>query len=147
QRIKGLSLTSAVLNAVLPKKKPKNRGEVIKTLIDTFRYPRKGPGMMWERCTEKIREQGGEVRMGRKVTGAVWDPAKELWSVECETADGSLETVEARHLVSSAPLRELARSLEPRLSDRAIAAADALRYRDFLTVVVVMKDKELFDDN
>src|SRR5262245_29548311 len=50
QRIKGLSLTTAIWNALWPKKKSTDRGKVIKTLIDTFRYPRKGPGMMWEAC-------------------------------------------------------------------------------------------------
>src|SRR5438034_6406701 len=55
QRIKGLSLKSAILNAILPKKQPKDKTQVIKSLIDTFRYPRRGPGMMWEACAEKIR--------------------------------------------------------------------------------------------
>src|ERR1700676_861144 len=53
QRIKGLSLSTAILNA-LWKPKPKNKGEVIKTLIDSFRYPRMGPGMMWEACAAKV---------------------------------------------------------------------------------------------
>src|SRR3954447_8181881 len=48
QRIKGLSLASAIKNAVLPQRRPKDKSKVIKSLIDTFRYPRKGPGMMWE---------------------------------------------------------------------------------------------------
>src|SRR6202035_3462563 len=63
QRIKGLSLKSAILNAILPKKKPKDKTQVIKSLIDTFRYPRRGPGMMWEACADKIRAMGGEVNM------------------------------------------------------------------------------------
>ena len=49
QRIKGLSLTTAIWNALWPKKKG-GKGKVIKTLIDSFRYPRKGPGIMWEAC-------------------------------------------------------------------------------------------------
>ena len=57
QRIKGLSLKTAILNALFPKK-PKAGGEVIKTLIDTFRYPRKGPGMMWEACAPPCRGTG-----------------------------------------------------------------------------------------
>src|SRR5205809_6727660 len=60
QRIKGLSLKTAILNA-LWKPKPKSKGEVIKTLIDSFRYPRKGPGMMWEACAEKTQRLGGYV--------------------------------------------------------------------------------------
>ena len=74
QRIKGLSLKTAILNAIW-KPKPKNKGEVIKTLIDTFRYPRKGPGMMWEACAEKVKKhgrrhphgpQGGRLPLGRR---------------------------------------------------------------------------------
>jgi protoporphyrinogen oxidase len=68
QRIKGLSLAIAIKNAILPQKKAKKGGEVIKTLIDTFRCPRLGPGMMWDACAEKIREMGGSVLMGSTVT-------------------------------------------------------------------------------
>src|SRR5207237_7184170 len=63
QRIKGLSLKTAILNAILPKKKPKDRTQVVKTLIDSFRYPRKGPGMMWEACAAKVKQLGGKVEM------------------------------------------------------------------------------------
>src|SRR6516165_2542122 len=73
QRIKGLSLKTAILNALFPKKKPKTRGAVIKTLIDTFRYPRKGPGMMWEACAAKVKAMGGDIEMGRRVIAARWD--------------------------------------------------------------------------
>src|SRR6202011_1697261 len=48
QRIKGLSLKTAILNALWPKKKGGSKDKVIKSLIDSFRYPRLGPGMMWE---------------------------------------------------------------------------------------------------
>ena len=147
QRIKGLSLRTAISNAVLPKRKPKNRGEVIKTLIDSFRYPRKGPGMLWEVCTEKIRAMGGKVEMGRAVIGAAYDPAKKLWTVRHRSANGDVAECRAAHLVSSAPLRELAHALEPALSDAARRAADALKYRDFLTVTLILKDRQRFDDN
>ena len=43
-------------------------------------------------------------------------------------------------------MRQLAHGVAPRLSDRALAAADALKYRDFLTVVLILKDRDLFDD-
>ena len=72
QRIKGLSLKSAILNAVW-KPKPKAGGPVIKTLINTFRYPRLGPGMLWEACADKTRALGGTIRMGRKVVGLHYD--------------------------------------------------------------------------
>ena len=66
QRIKGLSLGSAIRNALFPKGQPKDRTKVIKTLINSFRYPRKGPGMMWEACAEKTKEMGGESRWAAK---------------------------------------------------------------------------------
>src|SRR5271163_193801 len=87
QRIKGLSLKTAILNAILPKKKPKNKGDVIKSLIDTFRYPRRGPGMMWDACADKIKAMGGEVNMGMKVVGCQYDKASQIWTVTYEDAD------------------------------------------------------------
>src|SRR5258707_14063250 len=61
QRIKGLSLTTAICNALMPKKQPKNPAQVIKKLLDSFRYPRKGPGMMWEGCADKVQAVGGNI--------------------------------------------------------------------------------------
>ncbi len=147
QRIKGLSLASAILHAVLPKRQPKDRSAVVKTLIDTFRYPRKGPGMMWERCAEKIRAMGGEVLMGRRAAALRYDAAENAWTVSARTADGRTETYRAEHLVSSMPIRELALQIEPRLPEAALAAARSLRYRDFLTVGLIVKETNRFDDN
>ena len=57
QRIKGLSLSSAIFNALFkPNKKATDKDKLIKTLIDSFRYPKQGPGMMWEACAEKARQ-------------------------------------------------------------------------------------------
>ncbi len=146
QRIKGLSFTSAVKNALFPQK-PKERGEVIKTLIDTFRYPRLGPGQLWEACAAKVREMGGEVRMGARVTGCRFEPARKVWRVSFARADGSTGEVEADHVISSAPLREVVGFVSPALSDEARAAAGALRYRDFLSVVLMRQGPDLFTDN
>jgi len=66
QRIKGLSLTQAVLSALNPKFLAK-KGEVIKTLVDEFQYPRLGPGQMWEKARDRVREQGGGVHLDRRV--------------------------------------------------------------------------------
>ena len=73
QRIKGLSLGSAIKNALLPKKQPKDSSKVIKTLINCFKYPRKGPGMMWEECARKTQALGGRIEMGRKVVGCSYN--------------------------------------------------------------------------
>src|SRR5262249_12540270 len=137
QRIKGLSLWSAVKNALFKKKSPPpgaDKSNVIKTLIDTFRYPRKGPGMMWEACARKIKEMGNEVHMGQKVVGCHYDKAEQLWTVTYEDKDGIGHQVESKHVISSAPMKALVNGLTPRMSEKAVKAANSLRYRDFLTV-------------
>src|SRR3974390_1059584 len=80
QRIKGLSLGSAIKNALLPQRQPKDRTKVVKALIDTFRYPRRGPGMMWEACADRVRSLGGEVLLGRRVSGCRFDACSRTWS-------------------------------------------------------------------
>jgi protoporphyrinogen oxidase len=144
QRIKGLSLFSAIFNAIRPKR---SGGEVIKTLIDSFRYPRKGPGMMWEACAARITEMGNTVKMGCRVTGCSYDASRKVWTVTYRDVEGGTHQIEAAHVISSAPIRELANSISPRLPESVVGAANALKYRDFLTVVLILDDKDAFDDN
>jgi protoporphyrinogen oxidase len=147
QRIKGLSLGVAIKNALFPKRSDEPREAVVKTLIDSFRYPRKGPGMLWEACADKTRALGGQVMMGQHVTGCSWDADARRWTVEYQDRSGARHSLTAEHVVSSAPMRELVLSLKPQVSDAAIAAASALKYRDFFTVMLIQKEKNLFDDN
>ena len=147
QRIKGLSLASAIRSALIPRRKAKDRSQVIKTLIDTFRYPRKGPGMMWERCAREIERMGGRVRTGHRVTGCSFDADSGSWAVTAMDGSGASETFYGEHVVSSMPIRELGGMLEPQFSERAKKAADSLKYRDFLTVGLVLKDRDAFGDN
>ena len=151
QRIKGLSLSTAIMAALLPKKKqPADRSQTIKTLIDTFRYPRKGPGMMWEAAAERTRAQGGTIRMGTRVTSLQKLPGGSRWRVGCraEEADGGpVEWLEADHVISSAPMRELATCIAPALPAAVLAAAAKLRYRDFLTVALIVRPTNRFADN
>src|SRR5260221_6081715 len=67
QRIKSLDLWLVLKSALLPHRKPANRGDLVTTLIDTFRYPRLGPGQMWERVTEMHRDKGRPGFIGRNV--------------------------------------------------------------------------------
>src|SRR4051794_5948393 len=147
QRIKGLSLGSAIKNALLPKRQPKDRSKVIKSLINSFRYPRRGPGMMWERCAEKTLEMGGKIEMGCKVVGLDYDATNEQWEVRFNDRQGALQTIEAEHVISSAPMRELVRGIRPEVSETARRAADSLKYRDFITVMLILKNRDAFDDN
>ena len=147
QRIKGLSLGSAIKNALLPKGKPKDRKQVVKTLIDTFRYPRLGPGMMWETCAKKVRAMGGEVLLGRSVIGCRFDAGAREWTVTAHTADGRQEEYRAEHVVSSMPVRQLVAQMEPPLPEAALRAGSSLRYRDFLTIGLILKERNRFSDN
>ena len=150
QRIKGLSLKSAIVNAVW-KPKQKAGGPLIKTLINTFRYPRLGPGMLWEACAEKTRAMGGVIRMGRKVVGLHYDELRKTWTVnhtDTQAKEGDdFQQITAQHVISSAPMRHLVEGLSPRTTEATRAAANSLRYRDFLTVALVLTDKNQFTDN
>jgi protoporphyrinogen oxidase len=147
QRIKGLSLGSAIKNALIPQRQTSDKTKVIKTLINSFKYPRKGPGMMWEACATKTRELGGQVEMGARVTGCAYDGREALWQVSYRDQAGNTKTIKAEHVISSAPMRELVQGLTPPASDEARRAAGSLKYRDFLTVMLILKDRQMFDDN
>ena len=147
QRIKGLSLGSAIKNALIPQRYNGDRSHVIKTLINSFRYPRRGPGMMWEACAEKTKAMGGQVEMGCKVVGLGYDATSESWTVTFKDPQGQTQTLEADHVISSAPMRELVRGIQPAVSEAAKTAADSLKYRDFLTVMLIVKNRDAFHDN
>ena len=141
QRIKGLSLSSAISNALFPPKNKTGRG-VIKTLIDSFRYPRKGPGMMWETCADKCKVMGVAVYKNAKVDKLYTEDSK--WILH--TSDGR-QYDGFDHVISSAPLQELIKSIYPRPHAELMEAANKLRYRDFITVILILKDQHIFSDN
>jgi protoporphyrinogen oxidase len=148
QRIKGLNLVTAVLDALtrsLGLKRGGKEGEVVKTLIETFDYPRKGPGMMWEAAAAKTRAQGGEILMGHDLAEAAWDAARRVWRVTARDADGQNRTLTARHVISSAAITELTSVLSP--APDSLPAAQSLRYRDFLTVALIARQAKEFPDN
>jgi protoporphyrinogen oxidase len=150
QRIKGLDLGVAVINALkralLPKRPAKvSNGAVVKTLIENFQYPRKGPGMMWEAAARKIMERGGKVLMGRELTSLTYNPERLIWNIEVATGDGGRENYTACHIVSSAPVRELVEKIMP--SPTSLNDARQLRYRDFLIVALMVNKPDLIPDN
>ena len=147
QRIKGLSLGSAIKNALFPQRYNGDRTKVIKTLINSFRYPRRGPGMMWEACAKKMKAMGGKLEMGCKVICCSYDEVSSSWTVEYKDRQGGLHAIDAEHVISSAPMRELVCGLSPAVSERTKRAAESLMYRDFLTVMLILKDRHMFDDN
>ncbi len=141
QRIKGLDLGTAIRDALTRslgrRKAPRDGEPVIKTLIESFRYPRRGPGMMWEAAAAKIAARGGHVRLDRAVEGLSFDAGSGLWTASVVTGAGARETYTARHVVSSAPLRELVGAIRP--APLSSFHARDLKYRDFLTVALIAK--------
>jgi len=145
QRIKNLSLREALRSALLGSKRGED-GEIITTLIDQFNYPRFGPGMMWERCKDLLAARGHETVEGVRVERVRHRHGR----VECvygRRATGELAEFGAEHFISTMPLRELIHALDPPPPDEVIAAANRLRYRDYLTVVLIVKREEVFPDN
>jgi protoporphyrinogen oxidase len=144
QRIKGLSLISTIKNALLSSQ-TKDKGEIIKTLIDAFDYPEKGPGQMWEMVADSIQKRGSELKMKSNVEGIVWQKGK-VTALELDI-DGKKETVEGTDFISSMPVQELVRKMKPEPPDEVKEAAEKLGYRDFLTVSLIINKADLFQDN
>jgi protoporphyrinogen oxidase len=147
QRIKGLSLGNALRDALFPRRRTKDPSKVIKTLIGSFRYPRRGPGMMWEAAAAKMQAHGGEIRLGCRVIGCEYNELTNRWSVRFVDREGGRQVLETEHVISSAPLRELVRGLVPTVPARVRQAAENLKYRDFLTVVLIVRASDAFTDN
>jgi len=150
QRIKGLDLGVAIINAFKRTLKlaPAGRkfgGPVVKTLIESFQYPRKGPGMMWETAAQKIRQRGGNILMGRELEALSFDQDRRIWRVEVSSMNGERRSYTARHVISSAPIRELMEKISPR--PLSYFHAQQLRYRDFITVALMVNKPDLFSDN
>jgi len=151
QRIKGLSLVKAASAALRPSRRSSQtngaaRTKMIKTLLSSFRYPRHGPGMLWEAAAARIQDRGGRLHMGARVTG-LKRTKHGSWEVTILTADGSERQQEVDQLISSAPLGFLVSHLQPSLPADAQEAAAALRYRDFLMVALILKSPSSFPDN
>ncbi|MGH9285361.1 MAG: FAD-dependent oxidoreductase, partial [Acidimicrobiales bacterium] len=132
QRIKGLSLYRAVKQSLFGQ----GKGEVVKTLIDQFEYPRFGPGMMWEHLAAELAGDGVPVHLGATVA-RIGHRDGRVVEIDVDDAGGT-RTLAVGGAISSMPLRSLVAALDPAAPEEVQAAAGALRYRDFLTVVLVI---------
>jgi protoporphyrinogen oxidase len=141
QRIQGLSLRTAVLGAVLG-----DRRKGIKTLIGEFRYPEQGPGMMWERFRDHIERNGGLVRLNHDVVGVRHDAGR-VHSFVVRGPDGACREIEGDCFLASMPVSEMIARIEPPPPPEVLSAAAGLRYRDFLTVCLIVDHPDLFPDN
>src|SRR5262249_13867761 len=146
QRIKSLDLWVVIRSALLPKRTPKKRGEIVTTLIDRFRYPRLGPGQMWERVAEISARKGHPVLLGRSVQ-RINHGAGVVTSVDTIQADGSTETHRGTDFISSIAIRELIGRLDPAAPEKVRLAAQSLGYRDFISIALMIDRPSVFPDN
>ena len=143
QRIKNLDLLTAVRNAFLGERG--EGGEVVTTLIEEFHYPRHGPGQMWESCVKRLADKGVETITETGVESVRHENGR-IVSLVVNGPAGQRE-VEGEHFLSSMPVRTLLNCMDPAPPENILAAANSLRYRDFLTVGLIVDQEETFPDN
>jgi protoporphyrinogen oxidase len=141
QRIQGLSLARAILNAVALNK----RSTKIKSLINEFQYPRLGPGQMWEICRDRVEAMGNRVLLQHRVTGLDMSHGR-VTAVRADTPSGEVR-FPAEHVISTTDIRTLLRALSPAAPPDVLSAAGGLHYRDFLVVALIIDREKLFPDN
>jgi protoporphyrinogen oxidase len=152
QRIKGLSLSKAAWASLFSpsiRSTTTSREDVIKTLIKSFRYPRLGPGMMWEAASALVQSRGGTLHMGAKVTSLLRDHATGLWTLTVKEESKHSDTHSYgpyQHVISSAPLRDIIAAVHPPLPPDIRTAAATLSYRDFILVALILKPRQSFPD-
>ncbi len=147
QRVKDMSLMRAAVDALTPKKLKQRKGKAQQTtsLIETFNYPKYGPGQMWEKAAELVSDAGTKIVFDAEVTGVHVEDGRAV-AVTAET-DGMPSRYEASHVISSMPMGALLRAMDPPAPPEVLAAADGLTYRDFITVALVLPQEYSFPDN
>ena len=136
QRIKGVSFFTAARSALLGRNRRK-----IRSLIQEFHYPRYGPGQMWEAMASAIKENGGDVKVDEPVVRL------EIAGQRVRAVETTVGRYTPHHVISSLPLRTAVSMADPAAPERVQLAARGLRYRDFLTVALVLDGQDLFPDN
>ena len=139
QRIMNLSLRAAIVNMFI------KAGSRIKTLIEEFHYPRKGPGMLWEALRRRIVSLGGELELNAHVERIHHEDGR-IHGVTL-SRNQKKEKLTTAGVISSMPLPEFVHCLRPAAPAAVLAAADQLRYHDFLTVCLIVDRADTFPDN
>lgn len=142
QRIKSLSILKAVTHA-LKSSLGLNRGRAEQTsLIESFIYPKFGPGQMWEKVAGKFVEEGGTLHMRARVIGVNIQDSK-VKDVTVRFDDGSEEVLPCSHLISTMPIKELVEASESYWSKDIVGIAKNLQYRDFFTVGLLYAESDM----
>ncbi len=138
QRTKGMSLMTAIKDAVVPSK-----GKVV-SLIDEFMYPRYGFGRFSERMADSIEQAGNEILLKHPVRRIVLD-GNRVKGIEVQTEKG-VELLEADNFISSIPMTVLCKITDPPAPQEVLDAADSLDFRDIITVNVMFKKRQVTND-
>jgi protoporphyrinogen oxidase len=139
QRVKGLSIMKALTEAIL---KPFRKHDIKQkgtetSLIEQFLYPKYGPGHLWETVAIRVKELGGEIKMGTQATGLVM---REGMVVEVHTEhEGKTESLKADYVFSTTSIKDLAKALGSVMPTDVASIANALEFRDFITIGVLVK--------
>ena len=140
QRVKGLSVLSVLKDVITRpfRRRDIDQKNVETSLIEQFIYPKYGPGQLWETVAARIRERGGEIRLGARVSG-ILTGADGATGVEF-SENGAAQTLSCDYLLSSMPLRDLVAGIRGREVPQEVRRiADGLPYRDFITVGVLAR--------
>src|SRR5437764_534790 len=146
QRIKSLDLWVVIRSALLPRRNPTRRGEIVTTLIDRFRYPRLGPGQVWERVAEISASHGHPVLLGQPVSSIQHNDGI-VSAVVTTDAGGVTHQYPGTDFISSIPIRELVAKLDPPAPESVRGAANRLGYRDFISIALMIDRPDVFPDN
>ncbi|MFZ5799678.1 MAG: NAD(P)/FAD-dependent oxidoreductase [Thermodesulfobacteriota bacterium] len=150
QRIKGLSMTKALLHAAqmrFGREKTVFGHQVETSLIEHFFYPKYGPGQLWEEVARQVEEMGGEIHRNHEVVGlhpvgSTIDAVRIL-----NTTTGESFDVPADYVFSTMPVQELIRCFPPAYVPAAVAEiARGLRYRDFITIGLLVRKLTIVND-
>ncbi len=140
QRVKGVSVVAIIKDVFGKIFKGKNR-KVETSLIEEFKYPKLGPGQLWEVTAEKITEMGGKIYKNSKVTELKKDESNKITAVVYENG-GERITLECDTVISSMPLKDLVLGLND-VPDNERRIAEGLPYRDYMTLGVLVPKLKL----
>jgi protoporphyrinogen oxidase len=144
QRVKGLSITTALLHAARRALKPADASMSQKgvetSLIERFLYPKYGPGQMWEEVSRRVLERGGEIHHQRRIVGLHREDNR-IVSVNVRNEDtGEVEALRGDYFLSTMPVQELVRYFDrdAPVPGEVKRVSDGLMYRDFMTVGLLL---------
>lgn len=152
QRIKGLSIPAALMQAAKKMFQASNGSGLAQkgtetSLIERFLYPKYGPGQMWEEVGRRVRELGGEIRMGCELRAVDTEGSRVARVHIADCAGGATDTLDGDYFFSTAPIRELLQGFRPLPPQPVLEVSDGLLYRDFIIVGLLLPKLKLRDES